>query len=38
MLDNTELAAYLGVSRQQVSLWRFRAQSRLRKWIMSRKK
>lgn len=38
MLDNTELAAYLGASRQQVSLWRFRAQSRLRKWLLKRKK
>lgn len=38
MLDNTELAEYLGVTRQQVSLWRFRAQSRLRKWMLGEKK
>jgi RNA polymerase sigma factor (sigma-70 family) len=38
MLDNTELAGYLGATRQQVSLWRFRAQSRLRKWLTDREK
>ncbi|MGE0129318.1 MAG: RNA polymerase sigma factor [Blastocatellales bacterium] len=37
MMDNTELAEYLGATRQQVSLWRFRAQSRLRKWLTERK-
>lgn len=38
MMDNTELAEYLGATRQQVSLWRFRAQSRLRKWLTDREK
>jgi hypothetical protein len=38
MLDNTELAGYLGATRQQVSLWRFRAQNRLRKWLTNSKK
>jgi RNA polymerase sigma factor (sigma-70 family) len=38
MLDNTELAEHLGATRQQVSLWRFRAQSRLRKWLTNRGK
>lgn len=38
MMDNTELAGYLGATRQQVSLWRFRAQSRLRKWLTSKGK
>ncbi len=38
MLDNVELAEYLGATRQQVSLWRFRAQSRLRKWVTNRGK
>lgn len=38
MLDNAELAEYLDATRQQVSLWRFRAQARLRKWLTSVKK
>jgi RNA polymerase sigma factor (sigma-70 family) len=38
MLDNAELAEHLGATRQQVSLWRFRAQSRLRKWLIDRGK
>jgi len=38
MLDNAELAEHLGATRQQVSLWRFRAQSRLRKWLTNRGK
>lgn len=38
MLDNLELAEHLGATRQQVSLWRFRAQSRLRKWLIDRGK
>jgi RNA polymerase sigma factor (sigma-70 family) len=38
MMDNAELAEYLGATRSQVSLWRFRGQSRLRKWLKERKK
>lgn len=38
MVGNAELAEYLGATHQQVSLWRFRAQTRLRKWLISRKK